>query len=87
MSCCGQRRASWSGLLPSRPAATRESGSPGTPAPMRMMFEYIGSGGSFTVESSRSGKRYRFEQTGARLEVDPRDRPLLAGLRQLRAVE
>jgi len=52
-----------------------------------MMFEYIGSGGSFTVESSRSGKRYRFEQTGARLEVDPRDRPLLAGLRQLRAVE
>lgn len=86
MSCCGQRRAAWSGALPERPASPPLPGAqPGRTA-VRLMFEYVGSGAAFTVESPRSGRRYRFERTGARLEIDPRDRPMLAALPQLRQV-
>jgi hypothetical protein len=39
-----------------------------------------------TVIGPVSGVRYRFDRPGARVEVDARDRALLASIRQLRQV-
>ncbi|GGF23681.1 hypothetical protein GCM10011611_32220 [Aliidongia dinghuensis] len=50
-----------------------------------MAFVYIGNT-ALSVQGPVSGKAYRFDRPGARLEVDPRDRILLASLRQLRQV-
>jgi hypothetical protein len=46
-------------------------------------FQYAGITG-MTVMGPVSGRQYRFSHPGARVEVDPRDRVLLASLRQLR---
>jgi hypothetical protein len=50
-----------------------------------MVFEYVGRTG-LTVAGPVSGRRYRFEETGARVAVDPRDRPALAAVPMLRQV-
>ena len=39
-----------------------------------------------TVAGGATGRRYRFDRPGARVVVDPRDRPSLAALPQLRLV-
>ena len=49
----------------------------------RVMFEYVGNTG-MTVVGPATGKRYRFDRPGARLEVDLRDRRALAGVPHLR---
>lgn len=81
MSCCGNKRQ---GLYHTQPLAQPKS------APMethlqRVVFEYLGSS-VFSVLSPITGRRYRFEGPGARIEVAARDRPYLAGLAQLRQV-
>jgi hypothetical protein len=48
-----------------------------------VFFEYVGKTG-MTVTGPVSGKRYRFERAGSRVEVDLRDRRSLAGVPQLR---
>jgi hypothetical protein len=48
-------------------------------------FVYVGTTG-LTVRGPVSGREYRFDRPGARVEVDPGDRILLASLRQLRQV-
>ena len=50
-----------------------------------LRFEYTGQTG-LTVLSPITGKRYRFERAGARLDADPRDRALLASVPALRQV-
>jgi hypothetical protein len=53
----------------------------------RVIFEYTGRT-AMTVIGSATGRQYRFERAGARLEVEVRDRAALAqvlSLRQLRA--
>lgn len=90
MGCCGQRRAAWAGSPPAfRPASTATTAparaeSAARPV-LRLVYEYAGSG-AFTVTSPASGRRYRFERPGGRLEIDARDRALLASLPQLRRV-
>jgi len=54
------------------------------PAKPRALFEYVGAT-ALTVVGPATGLRYRFERTGARLQVDPRDRAALEALPQLRA--
>ncbi len=90
MGCCGQRRVL--GGAPFRPASTTTTASSSQPVAspkprpvLRLVYEYSGNG-AFTVASSTSGRRYRFEHPGARIEVDPRDRTLMASLRQVRRV-
>jgi hypothetical protein len=51
----------------------------------RVFFEYVGRTG-LTVVGSGSGRRYRFDRPGARLEVDLKDRASLAGVPHLRQV-
>jgi hypothetical protein len=83
MSCCGQRRQHLTGATsPARP-------EPKEPRPNRsrllftIAFEYTGQT-SLTVVGAVSGRRYRFDGPGARVVVDPRDRPSLAKVPRLR---
>jgi len=57
-------------------------------APVRQFvvcFEYVGRSG-LTAIGSATGQRYRFDRPGARVVVDPRDRPSLAAVPNLRQV-
>jgi hypothetical protein len=80
--CCGNSRMQ---VKTNNPAArTARQPSP-PPAPARVSFEYAGHT-AMTVVGPISGNRYRFDQPGARVEVDNRDRALLASIRKLRQV-
>jgi hypothetical protein len=48
-------------------------------------FEYVGAS-ALTVVGPVSGRRYRFEHVGARVTIDPRDRPAIARVPRLRQV-
>jgi hypothetical protein len=49
------------------------------------VYEYIGAR-ALTVTSPLTGRRYRFDEPGARSEVDQRDRSFIDRLPQLRRV-
>jgi hypothetical protein len=76
--CCGRNRLQQRAAMaaPARPTA---------PAPARVSFVNQGNG-ALTVRGPVTGIEYRFDRPGARVEVDARDRILLASLRQLRQV-
>ena len=82
MACCGRTRAQMFGM------GTRAISSEFAPLGVRryaVQFEYIGRT-ALTAVGSASGKRYRFDQPGAVITVDPRDRPSLAQVPSLRLV-
>ena len=87
MCNCGPRRLrvdahhnAHQGMAAAAPAAM----PPPHAAPRaRPVFEYVGAT-ALTVIGPASGLRYRFERTGARLAVDPRDRGALDHVAQLR---
>ena len=89
MSCCGGRRTMWPTQAPMRasaPAAARAGSPAAEQRPLlRLVYEYVGPT-SLTVSSPHTGRRYRFDRPGARVELDPRDRPLVAQVSQLRQV-
>lgn len=92
MSCCGQKRAAGSASPPQRPsvlishsAAVPMASSATSRRVLRLVYEYVGPT-ALSVTSPYTGRRYRFDRSGARLEVDTRDRSLLATLLQLRQV-
>jgi len=79
--CCGSR-------APFRPAtSTKPAPSAGAPFPFAQpgTFENIG-GTGLTVVGPVTGRRYYFDRPGSRVTVDPRDRPSVAAITQLRAV-
>jgi len=53
--------------------------------PRTVSFVYIGNT-ALAVRGPVSGRDYHFDRPGARIEVDARDRILLASVRQLRQV-
>jgi len=79
MSCCGKGRQTVAGtsaqIRAARPSHTR----------IHVVFEYTGPT-SLTVTSPVSGRAYHFTAPGARLDIDPRDRHLLAAIPHLRAL-
>jgi hypothetical protein len=88
MGCCGNRRTQFYATRPSRP--TDSPGAKGTvvPTPARQFticFEYVGQTG-LTAIGGATGRRYRFDRPGSRAIVDPRDRPSLATVPNLRQV-
>jgi hypothetical protein len=86
MSCCGKKREQFTAAASSRPHSGRPvSIPPIPPQPLqsRVFFEYVGRTG-LTVIGSTTGKQYRFERTGARLEVDLRDRFAMSAVPNLR---
>jgi hypothetical protein len=82
MACCGKSRAQLFGAG-ARPGANA-SPSPGARR-YSVQFEYVGRT-ALTAVGPISGKRYRFDHTGAVIVVDPRDRPGLATVPSLRQV-
>ncbi len=78
--CCGQNRQMQRATTPS---PMRPPGSP--PTPTRVSFINQGTT-PVTVRGPVTGVEYRFDRPGARIEVDSRDRILLASLRQLRQI-
>jgi hypothetical protein len=83
--CCGRDRAQL--RVTSKPPSPRPAHPVNQKAPQPgVSFVYAGNTG-MTVTGPVSGTQYRFDHPGARVEVDPRDRVLLASLRQLRQVK
>ena len=78
MACCGQSRRSYEsvGTLP----RTGFSGGSGVP-----IFEYVGAT-SLTVIGSSTGRKYRFDRAGARMEIDSRDQESVARVPNLRRI-
>jgi hypothetical protein len=78
--------------MPTNPGPRRapepgRTNAPATPVQRRTVvcFEYVG-GTGLTVTGGVSGQRYRFDAPGARVVVDPRDRPSMALVPVLRQV-
>jgi hypothetical protein len=83
--CCGQNRTQ---LRTAESTPQQTSGQPTSPSQKRTVpvrFTYVGTTG-ITVSGPVSGLRYRFDRPAAIVEVDPRDRKMLASLPQLRQV-
>lgn len=69
-----------------RPQPLRTSSVAPTPPRVRhVVFEYIGSG-ALSVTSSITGRHYRFDAPGARVDVDPRDWSQLSRVSLIRQV-
>lgn len=82
MSCCGKMRLSKT--PPGSHASVAQAAGPVQASRQsRVFFEYLGRT-ALTVVGPVSGRRYRFDRPGARLEVDLKDRRSLAALPLLR---
>ena len=81
MSCCGRQRTQFQGTGQVPPRAGDRRLQP-LPA---IRFEYVGTTG-LTVQGPVTGKRYRFDNPGSRLLVDPQDAPAMAAVPHLRRV-
>jgi hypothetical protein len=89
MACCGRQTpgigepAAAAGQFRPSPAskAARTQAVPRT----QVYFEYVG-GTGMTAIGSVTGRRYRFERAGARVAVDPVDKPSLAKVPRLKPV-
>jgi hypothetical protein len=84
--CCGSARAAArvAAMGAGQPAAA-SAGNRSTSATSVAVFEYVGSGET-RIRGPVSGRIYYFRRPGDRLRVDPRDRPGLASLPELRGV-
>ena len=80
MACCGQKRA-----LAVAGGRAVEKKPAGRPVSRMVLFEYTGAAG-MTVTGVASGGKYRFDQPGAQVQIDPRDVFSLAGLPNLRRI-
>ncbi len=86
MSCCGRGSRSPGGITsgsPSRPAGRRRGKSPNRG--IAVYFQYQGAS-VLGVYGPVSGRSYRFNNPGAVLAVDPRDRRSLEAVPKLRRV-
>ncbi len=87
MSCCGKSREQFTAGPPSRPHSGRVAYPPVAHQQQalqsRVFFEYTGRTG-MTVIGRATGKQYRFDRPGARMEVDLRDRSAMAAVPNLR---
>ncbi len=84
MPCCGNMRQV---IATASPTSLEPGRGPGDrPQPrFTIAFEYTGQTG-LTVVGAVSRRRYRFDGSGARVVVDPRDRPSLLKVPKLRFV-
>ena len=84
MPCCGQKTNSG---FNNHSVQASNSSTVGARVGYRysVYFEYTGSTG-LTVFGSGTNRKYRFDRPGRRIEVDPRDRPSLSRVPNLREV-
>ncbi len=88
--CCGKNRAAARSAVIAAGAATSPAGqhrlAPSDTGRLSViMFELV-RGSATSVRGPASGRVYRFERIGDRVQVDPRDRPALLSHAQLRWV-
>ena len=85
MPCCGQQKTDlgYSSHAVKSRKATNNSARPAHR--YSVYFEYVGNTG-LTVFGSATKKKYRFNGPGSRVQVDPRDRPSLSKVPNLREV-
>ena len=85
MPCCGQQKSNLGyGNQSVKSRGTTRTGA--RPAyRYSIYFEYVGQTG-LTAYGAATNKKYRFDRTGSRVEVDPRDRPSLSKVPNLREV-
>jgi hypothetical protein len=80
--CCGRgnsrSRNEWTVA-----SASRATIPPRTPA--TTVYEYVGRT-RLVVTGPVTGRQYRFERSGARLAIDPRDRTAVAAVPNLRPI-
>jgi hypothetical protein len=84
MACCNDKRVRWATSIPGGPRV--EPYRPvagGAPPRQTIEFEYVG-GTSLRVTGPMTRAHYVFAQPGARMAVDQRDAPYMAGVRNLR---
>jgi hypothetical protein len=81
MGCCGRARQSLGAIL--NPPVLAEPND--APRRTSVEFQYVGAS-ALTLIGPVSGRRYRFGGPGARLVIDPRDRPGLARVSRLRQI-
>jgi len=82
--CCGRSSALRRGLPGvAYPGPVYAAGSGGLAG---VTFEYTGRTGLTAVGRS-TGRQYRFDRPGARIQVDPRDAASVGGIALLRRVE
>ena len=81
--CCGQNRTQLHRGFSSPPQTAAVQRTP--PRFPGATFEYVGNTG-LTVRGPVTGRQYRFDRPGARVEVDPRDRASVAAVPVLRQV-
>lgn len=88
MSCCGKQREKYQttgqaqrGTNPGNNTFVR----PKSISYANAYFQYLGHTG-LTVMGAITGKRYRFDQGGAVVSVDPRDRRSIAAVPKLRQI-
>jgi len=94
MSCCGNKRTQFLQNQQGSPLnhpEMRPGNYPAVPEQPNskryssIFFEYTGKTG-MTVWGSASGKRYRFDRPGSLVIIDPRDRPSMALVPNLKQV-
>jgi hypothetical protein len=88
MPCCGKKRKQASQKTQTRraPEPAEKTASQPRPEPQPLAyFQYMGRAGVIVV-GPRTGKRYRFDHTGAVIAVDRRDGRALAAVSVLRQV-
>ena len=83
MSCCGGKRRFLEMQNPVNPV--REPSPRMAETEPAVLFEYVGNTG-LTATGPFTGRLYRFDGTGAQVEVDARDVPSLMGVPNLRKV-
>ena len=83
MSCCGNKREFMAQSAPARHTWPPARPHPQSAPPPTVVFQYTGRT-TMVVIGPVSGRRYRFDTPGARVEVDPRDRRSLAAVPHLR---
>jgi hypothetical protein len=83
--CCGRNRAQLNTRTATKPMTTPSKAPDSTQEPPRVPFMYVGNT-AMTVTGPISGTQYRFNQPGSTLDIDARDRILLASIRQLRQI-
>ena len=83
MPCCGQQKSNLG--YGNQSVQTRKVTNARPAYRYSIYFEYVGQTG-LTVYGAATNKKYRFDRTGSRIEVDPRDRPSLSKVPNLREV-
>lgn len=80
--CCGNSRGS---SVRGVPAMQGPRTTPSVARPAGLTFEYVGRT-ALAVSGPVTGRQYRFDRPGARLEVDPRDSASVGAIPVLKRV-